>query len=168
MTEENVPAGVSGTGVNKKLIWGGCAGVAALVVGLFVVILVGIAIFGGSDKSAIESVLAQDARTTDGATSVAQIVQRMQSIDTSDCPADFREAYYRHAKAWEGLAEQIASEPQSGGEAFLSGFLRGLQGDFTGGVGDMMDARNYWSHQIKTTFTEVEAIAIKHGAKLPK
>lgn len=166
MTEENVPAGFSGRGVNKKLILGGCAGIAALVVGLFVVAIVAIVIFGGSDKSAIESVLAQDALTTEEATSVAEIVQRMKSIDTSDCPADFREAYYRHIRAWQGMAEQVASEPQSFGEGFLYGLIKGFEGDYTGGLGEINEARNYCSQQIKTTFQEVEAIAIRYGARL--
>lgn len=123
-----------------------------------------------SDARAIEKVLEQDSFTTinlpnnNPREAYNIIVSRMRAINTINCPTDFRYAYERHIHAWEGLRNQIMSEPDGFMESFLSGFIHGLSGDLTGGLADMEAARKYWSSEIEATFNEVQAIAIKYGA----
>ncbi|MBO4422054.1 MAG: hypothetical protein J5879_01340, partial [Clostridia bacterium] len=93
------------------------------------------------------------------------VVSRMRAIDTSDCPGDFRMAYERHIHAWEGMRDQVLSEPDGVLESLFVGFINGLSGDFTGGLADMGKAEQYWNQQIKDTFNEVRAVALKYGAK---
>ena len=124
-----------------------------------------------SDARAIEAVFKEDATTQfdlpqDNRQAVQLIVARMRAIDTSDCPGDFRAAYERHIHAWEGMRDQILSEPNGFLDSLLTGFIHGLSGDLTGGMADMAAAENYWLLQIRETWNEVRAIAIQHDAKI--
>ena len=124
-----------------------------------------------SDARAIENVIKEDAKTQldlpqDNRQALRLIVTRMRAIDTSDCPGDFRAAYERHIHAWEGMRDQILSEPEGFLDSFFVGFLHGLAGDLTGGTADMAAAENYWLGQIRDTWNDVRAIAMKHNAKI--
>ena len=111
------------------------------------------------------------------AQSIDQLVRDAKQIDTAQCPRDFAEAYYRHIAAWSTMGYVIANKPdiQSEGEAMLEGFMRGLGGDITGGVFEKEKefkdfAKSYQQAQlgIKNTFEEVEALAVKYGARISK
>ena len=131
------------------------------------------------NRLVIQKVLDQDAKVTDNATSVAQIVLRMRAIEYSECPADFREAYVQHIHAWELLeqvevqAKQYDAEYNSGGALFES-FIRGAMGDPFGKTHEAITAtkqlrQNYQqaAFEIKSTLNRVEEIAVRYGATLP-
>lgn len=151
----------------NKWIWRAIV-LIVLVVVCFLVFKAGIF---SSDARAIEAVFKEDATTQfdlpqDNRQAVQLIVARMRAIDTSDCPGDFRAAYERHIHAWEGMRDQILSEPNGFLDSLLTGFIHGLSGDLTGGMADMAAAENYWLLQIRETWNEVRAIAIQHDAKI--
>lgn len=151
----------------NKWIWRAIV-LIVLVVVCFLVFKAGIF---SSDARAIEAVFKEDATTQfdlpqDNRQAVQLIVARMRAIDTSDCPGDFRAAYERHIHAWEGMRDQILSEPNEFLDSLLTGFIHGLSGDLTGGMADMAAAENYWLLQIRETWNEVRAIAIQHDAKI--
>jgi hypothetical protein len=98
--------------------------------------------------------------------SVSWLATQMRGIDTSLCPVDFREAYYRHYHAWANMSTQLASEPQSFGEGVLTGLINSLSGEMDGGYKTMKQDRDTRSQQIGSTWAEVELCAIRHGAKL--
>lgn len=130
-------------------------------------------------RNAIQRVLDQNARVTDNATSVAQIVSRMRAIDCSNCPSDFRQAYVTHIHAWEMLASVETQAKQYGtnyfsGEAMIESFIRGAMGDPFGKAQEAIAAKNqlqqsyqYATNQIKLTLNRVEEIAVGYGASLP-
>jgi len=127
----------------------------------------------GPSKEAklIENVLEQDSKTQlnlpeNEREAIQVVVIRMRAIDTSGCPGEFRAAYERHIHAWEGMRDQVLSEPDGFLEGALIGFLNGLSGDFTGGTADMAQARNYWTAQIRDTWNEVRALAMQYGANI--
>jgi hypothetical protein len=62
-----------------------------------------------NDVRDIERVLAEDAKTTPGAISVAQVVTRMRAIDLAGCPNDFKATYLAHIHSWEAM-EVIVQE----------------------------------------------------------
>lgn len=138
--------------------------------GLIVLLVAGIWFFGSrtSPSGRIETVLKADAqysRQLDADNDVGRYVVRLRSIDTSKCPWPFQQAFEQHVRAWEGLFRQLQSEPQSFGESVVNGFLHGLSGDYTGGVGDMMEARQMHMANIQLTYDEVRRIAAQHGAR---
>ncbi len=127
----------------------------------------------GPSKEAkqIENVLEQDSKTQlnlpeNEREAIQVIVIRMRAIDTSGCPGEFRAVYERHIHAWEGMRDQVLSEPDGFLEGALVGLLNGLAGDFTGGTADIAQARNYWSAQIRDTWNEVRALAMQYGADI--
>lgn len=124
---------------------------------------------------AIEHVLAEDARINENIAN--RIVQKMRSIDISQCPSDFQQAYVAHIGAWEekSLAENEAiqwSKRYNSDNAKTEAFMRGLVNDF-GIIGesnkerDRIRAMNQKAWQsINSTFTRVEQIAVGYGARL--
>jgi len=100
-------------------------------------------------------------------------VDQAKQIDTGLCPRDFAEAYYRNLAAWSDEAEAFRSHPhiQTGDEAFANGFFRGLQGDVSGGDGEIRSEVNEWQRnvnakqsEIDRTWKEVQALAVRYGA----
>jgi hypothetical protein len=104
----------------------------------------------------------------------ADLVSKMKTIPISNCPPDFREAYTRHINCWSYYAEAISHHPhiQSGGEAVVNGFLRGLSGDPTGGAFEAQDEINSYLRQaqerdddVTRSWGDVSAIAVKYGVQ---
>lgn len=128
-------------------------------------------------RSAMESVLAQDkelnirikSHISSGskpADAIATYASALKSLDMSQCPTEFREAYLRHANAWRDFALQLGKEPQGGVDAVLQGFINGLSGEFDGGAGRLQRARDSRMEAVSSTWGEVEAITVRHGARL--
>lgn len=148
--------------------------------GFNLVLLVLLGGCGSSDAPSIESVLQADSTTTTGATSVADVVNRMRAIDLSKCPKDFAAAYVAHIHAWELLADveqqgRAYDANFNSGGAMVESFLRGFIGDPFGKTNESIAARNQLvtnynsaQQQIKQTFQRVEELAVSHGAKMPK
>ena len=108
------------------------------------------------------------------AENIRNYVNQAKSIDTSECPRDFAEAYFRHLSAWSDEADIVAAHPQiqSASEGFIEGMIRGMGGDITGGAVQKMDAFDAWTHQfenansaVKESWQEVEALEIRYRAK---
>ena len=64
---------------------------------------------------------------------------------------------------------------RDGAGDFVEGFIRGFLGDPLGKAYEIRDAQNQlqrdyqWpSQQVKQTFNQVEELAVKYGARLPK
>jgi hypothetical protein len=100
-------------------------------------------------------------------------VQSARKIDTSSCPRDFAEAYYRHLSAWSEEATAVRAHPHipTGDESFVEGFYRGLAGDPTGGAGELRDELKAWGREVTSrdaevhrSWEEVEALAVRYGA----
>ena len=134
---------------------------------------------GTSRKAAIESVLAQDSGSSSNVKSISEVVTRMRNIDLDGCPDDFRSAYVKHIHAWESaqLLEVDAksiSDRYNSTSALVESFLRGFVFDFgmvgeAGAAIDKFTARQQQiSLDIQRTFQDVETVAIRYGAKLPK
>jgi hypothetical protein len=134
----------------------------------------------GRSSSAIpiEAVLAADAQSQIGATTVADVVGKLRAIDLTACPNDFREAYLAHIHAWE-LMLQVENELVqfnanfNSGTAYLEAFVRGFLLDF-GMAGEAIAAENdlrakqqQAAAEIGSTFRKVEQLAVKYGAFLP-
>ncbi len=101
-----------------------------------------------------------------------ELVSKMKMIAIDDCPSDFQLAYTRHINCWSDWAYVVSNHPhlQSGDEAFLEGFARGLAGDPTGGAFekqaeiDSFLRRGREGHfEIKRSWEEVETVALKYG-----
>ena len=100
-------------------------------------------------------------------------VEQAKKIDTSACPRDFAEAYYRHISAWSDEATAVHAHPHipTGDESFVEGFYRGLAGDPTGGAGELRDELKAWAREVTArdaevhkSWEEVEALAVRYGA----
>ena len=142
------------------------------------------ALTSGCGKSAsvssIERVLAQDATTLNGATTIAAVVVNMRAIDTNGCPDDFRAAYLSHVHAWEIMAdvEQEAIAYKANNEsasAYAESLIRGFLGDPFGKANEVARAQNQLQghvqaaqQQIRVSFQRVEEVAVARGANLPK
>lgn len=74
-------------------------------------------------------------------------VERERGIDTRDCPSEFSEAFTRYVSAVAEEATVLRAHPRipSGDEAFILGFIRGLQGDPTGEMREINDSLNGWN-----------------------
>jgi len=133
-----------------------------------------------SDATRIESVLQQDATTSGGAQSAADVVARMRAIDLTGCPNDFKSAYVAHIHAWELMADvqrdAVAHRADSeSGSAMVEALIRGFMGDPFGKANEIVTAENQLQRsyqtalqQIRATFHRVEELAVTHGANLPK
>lgn len=98
---------------------------------------------------------------------IAAYVTSMKGLKLELCPPEFRDAILRHLSAWESLALQLAREPQSFGEGVFQGLINSLNGEFDGGSGRMQKARDARVDAILATWGDVEAIALRYGARLP-
>lgn len=128
-------------------------------------------------KSLGREMKAMKFRNEESLDAVASLMQdyidQAKQIDTKFCPRDFAEAYYRNLAAWSDEAETFRSHPhiQTGDEAFVNGFFRGLQGDASGGAGEIRAEVNEWQKnvtakqsEIDRTWAEVQALAVRYGA----
>jgi hypothetical protein len=130
----------------------------------------------------MEEVLDYDSRTTNGAKSAEEVVQRMRAIEErlgKSCPADFRGAYVDHIHAWELLIEverdlRAFDADFNSNAALVESFLRGAMLDL-GKPREMVAERNrikanyqQATTKLRETYHRVERIAVGYGASLPK
>jgi hypothetical protein len=150
------------------------------------VVLAGFACFtlAGCGKSrstaAIERVLQADKGTTTEVRSATEVVRRMEAIDMTDCPNDFKAAYLAHIYAWKSVATvewkavALKNEAESTGtmvEAFVRGFFLdpfGKSNELRAEFRHLQAEYDAAHNEVKQTFLKVEQIAIGHGADLPK
>ncbi len=146
-----------------------------------------------SDISSIQAVLKQDdayrssmqsdvnavnIQSTDDIDRIAGMIRDYvtngRGIDTQSCPRDFAEAYSRYLSAWTDAADTVSAHPDipQGDDAVVYGFLRGLDGDPTGGAVQLQDDVHDWEKSVQSKQAEVDqaqgdlnALAVRYGAK---
>lgn len=119
------------------------------------------------DKEICNQALSSVSPNLTPAEAIGAYVTSAKGLNMAECPPEFREAYRRHLNAWERMAIQLAREPQSLGEGVIQGLINSLNGEFDGGSGRMQKARDARLDAVHETWSEVEAIAVRYGAKLP-
>jgi len=100
-------------------------------------------------------------------------IQQGQAIPLSDCPGDLAEAYTRHMGAWTDLANTINGHPhvEGGVENFTKNFIRGMSFDLQGPERDQKEWTDYRQKvndsmgRLTQSWTDVEALAVRYGAK---
>jgi hypothetical protein len=90
-----------------------------------------------------------------------EFVEQERRIDTSECPREFAESYARYVAAYSEEAGVLHGHPSipSGEEAFVAGFLRGLQGDPTGEAREIYASFDSWEkrwHEKSDLATQAE------------
>lgn len=128
---------------------------------------------GSGEAAAIERVLQEDlaisreakTRFPNNAPEAARhIAKRMQGIDTTRCPAEFRLAFQRHANAWEQSVAYIAADTPL--TAFLEGLHAGATDDYRF-FGLSNQQASLAKEQIDATYRELKEIAAAYGARIP-
>jgi hypothetical protein len=145
------------------------------------------------DVTAIRSAMQQDAdyrsaaeteikginvQTQDDIDRIASImrgyVTNSSKIDTSSCPRDFAEAFSLHLSSWTEAADTVGAHPQipEGDDAVVYGFIRGLNGDPTGGMAQLQDDLRAWVKSVQDRQQQVDraqgdltAVAVKYGVQ---
>ena len=126
----------------------------------------------------INTVLIADAaaaRTSDGDYSLT--AKKMRQIDISECPRDFSVAYIKHIHAWEEGARVQRARKQlkkQGLVAITTGLIAASLGIPFFEFDDILNADKELnalgqraSDNIRTTFNEVEILAVSYGGTLP-
>lgn len=105
--------------------------------------------------------------------------EAMRNIDISKCPSDFSVAYLDHIHAWENAArvDKVWKEWNSDEnvnniivEAFLNELLNTNTNTYENVVeieNELKKQRVEATNKIRTTWEDVERIAVRYGAKLP-
>lgn len=95
-------------------------------------------------------------------------IQGIKRIDTSPCPDDFREAFFRYGTAWERYHDALKARETAqvtGVVQLLAAFL--LEDPSMGASSlQSLAADDPSSSEIFSTWAEVQAVAIRHGAVL--
>ena len=108
------------------------------------------------------------------ATLMNDYVSNAHQIDTQSCPRDFASAYVDYLGAWTQAADTVSAHPYipTGDDATVYGFLRGLNGDPTGGVVDLQDEAQAWFKQVQArraaiddAKSRLDKIATGYGAE---
>jgi hypothetical protein len=90
----------------------------------------------------------------------------LERLDLSACPADFRVAFRRHARACRDIEAAIREFPDGSADSVVIGFLNGLGGEADGGFSRLQrDLQAAWK-QGAATYDEVERTALSHGVAL--
>jgi outer membrane murein-binding lipoprotein Lpp len=129
-------------------------------------------------KSCIETTLQQDAAIPPRS-GAAYIVSQMKIIDTTSCPAEFREAFLAHIQAWDNTAEieeslaLLNSEDNVnttvGAQVLASLFKTGDRPYQNHMDADrrLRQARSESSAGIRSSYQAVQRVAVRFGAALP-
>jgi hypothetical protein len=92
------------------------------------------------------------------ATRVNTFIGQSRAIDLSNCPQTYVDAYNRYLAAWTDEAHTIREHPHipTESEAFAVGFVKGLDGDPTGGAQEFKDKFTNWSTTLKADDAEID------------
>lgn len=121
----------------------------------------------------IENVLNQCAKISadanalhaNSSTTAGYVADHMQTIDTSACPQDFREAFQIHINAWREA--QNANARNTLDNALVEGAVAEIRQD-SSGIGAAASAADAANQDINATYYQVTEIAAKYGAKIPR
>ena len=129
---------------------------------------------------AIETVLIQDQQNLNTRNQYIQMgvpmkkafadyMETMKAFDLRNCPPDFREAFARHTAAWDNLYRFAASRSEFkrwikvGVSAYTGNLVTAAEGAF---APDYREKKQL-DEAIHTTWSEVEVLAAKYGARMP-
>ena len=125
-------------------------------------------------KDAIEKALRENALTGSAATD--EHVRAMRSVDLTNCPPDFREAYTRYIRAWEETAAVHNAKAKLDGEedaAAVAGVLTTMFGSNDTPWSDHVRAERELrrlevatSTDLSASSRQVDDIAVKYGVQL--
>ncbi len=129
---------------------------------------------GNPEAAAIEKALEQDQAIyreaesrfpNNAAQATRYIAERMQRINTTSCPPEFRLAFQQHVNAWAQAAPYIqADTPLS---AFFEGLYAGATDDYRF-LGLSSQQANLAKAQIGDTYRVVLNVAAAYGARIPR
>jgi hypothetical protein len=96
------------------------------------------------------------------------IVPRISSIDTSNCPTDFRMAYLRHCQAWQDFAERLRHVSRDWAEraAIVLFKAYATKSVETESIQQLLHPLRQGVMAIHSTWNEVQATAIQNGARI--
>lgn len=89
----------------------------------------------------------------------------IQAIDVSDCPKDFRDAWYEFKTASQDFELALGRIPKTDAEQFAYAFQKGTEGKLDGGANELIEAVKRGEAKYKTCLSEVRAIAKQYGAE---
>lgn len=128
---------------------------------------------GNLEAAAIEKALEQDQAIyheakskfpNNAAQATRYIAEKMQRIDITRCPPEFRLAFQQHVNAWAQAAPYIqADTPLS---AFFEGLYAGATDDYRL-LGVSSYQANVAKEQIGATYRVVLTVAAAYGARIP-
>lgn len=99
----------------------------------------------------------------------AQYMQTMKAIELRNCPTDFREAFARHTVAWDNLYRFAASRSEFKRwiKVGVSAYSGNLVTAAEGALAPDYREKKQLDEAIHTTWSEVEVLAAKYGARMP-
>lgn len=101
------------------------------------------------------------------AAAVGRYCDRLESLDMSGCPADFRVAFRHHIGAWREVQAALQQYPDGFLQGLLVGAVNGmLRGEQDGGQSRLEGALRTGLERVRDTWIEVEKIGAAHGAVL--
>lgn len=95
-----------------------------------------------------------------------QLATEIRQIDLAGCPTDFAEAFVRYSGAMWLFATEAKSVPTTTWETIQSTIPHFLHGEADGGFTKMKQSYEQRSRNWQSAFSEVEAIAARHGVNL--
>lgn len=119
------------------------------------------------DVGAIESVLTAVHTKVASADTPAEVVEGMKQIDTTDCPSDFRAAYYRYYMAWDAAAQFVEELPSEWHEIYAFSLYELVEGNLDLGLGRLRATQRALKEDLRETRMALELAAIGYGAALP-
>lgn len=93
------------------------------------------------------------------------MAQKMKAMDLRECPADFAEAFIRLAGHHQKMAYLLKRHSGTTRLFFEMGF-RLLSGEKDAGTAKILDAQHEAIEEALALQTEVEALAVRYGARL--
>ena len=147
----------------------------ALVVSIgFFLLGLGGGYVGNPEAVAIEKALEQDQAIyneakskfpNNAAQATRYIAERMQRIDITRCPPEFRLAFQQHVNAWAQAAPYIQADTPL--TAFFEGMYAGATDDYSN-LGISNHQANVAKAQIGDTYRVVLNVAAAYGARIPE
>lgn len=128
-------------------------------------------------KACVQSVMNADAEIR--ATGASVQAATMREIDTTACPADFRQVYELHIQAWEDTARVEAAQARLNNDenvnaTIIASMIAGVFGTGDTPIRDHLQAedelkrlRSVASERIRETYNQVKVAAVGYGATLP-
>jgi hypothetical protein len=92
------------------------------------------------------------------ATRINTYVAQAREIDLTGCPQTYAEAFNSYLASWTDEAHTVREHPHipTEGEAVVTGFFKGLEGDSSGGADELKAKFNTWLTDLKAKDAETD------------